>query len=118
MSDDQVTKRMGQLLRQGAALLSVACPKCNTPLLRLPDGSMYCAKCDKEVVEEKAVKVKAGQQIPSGDLFDLLASKVLKSLEVLAQSLPEKPHKEEIRAFAMTAKDLLEILTRIQELQK
>ncbi|MFX1318266.1 MAG: Sjogren's syndrome/scleroderma autoantigen 1 family protein [Promethearchaeota archaeon] len=117
MSDDQVTKRMGQLLRQGAALLNTACPQCNTPLLRLRDGSMYCVKCDREVVEQKPSQTTTDQRMVSGDILAQLSSKVLASLEILMQSLPEKPHKEEIRAFASTAKELIEILRGIQELQ-
>lgn len=117
MSDDQVTKRMGKLLRQGAALLNTACPQCNTPLLRLKDGSMYCAKCDREIVEQKIPQTIADQRMVSGDILTQLASKALASLEILTQSLPEKPHKEEIRAFASTAKELIEILRGIQELQ-
>jgi UPF0148 protein len=117
MSDNEVTKRMGQLLRKGAALLNTACPKCNTPLLRLKDGSMYCAKCDKQVVEQTAVAPSGEKQISSADSLNLLASKALVSIELLIHSFPEKPHTEEIRAFAKTARDLVEILKRIQELQ-
>ncbi len=117
MSDDKVTKRMGQLLRKGAALLNTACPKCNTPLLRLKGGSMYCAKCDKEVVEQKTVTPSADQHVATGDVLNQLASKVLVSLENLLHSFPEKPHTEEIRSFAKTAKNLIEILKGIQELQ-
>ncbi len=117
MSDEKVTKRMGQLLRKGAALLNTACPKCNTPLLRLQDGSMYCAKCNKEVVEQKAVTPSADSQGVSDDILSQLASKVLGSLEILIHSVPEKPHTEEIRAFAKSAKDLIEILKGIRELQ-
>ena len=117
MSDDAITKRMGQLLRKGAALLNTACPKCNTPLLRLKEGSMYCAKCDKEVIEQTAVTPSGEMQGSSVETLNLLASKVLVSIESLIHSIPEKPHIEEIRAFAKTARDLVEILKRIQELQ-
>lgn len=117
MSDDKVTKRMGQLLRKGAALLNTACPKCNTPLLRLKDGTMYCAKCDKEVVEQK-VEAPTAHQEANDELMNLLASKVLASLAILLQSFPKKPHTEEIRVFAQTAKDLIEILKGIQQLQR
>ncbi len=117
MSDNEVTKRMGQLLRKGAALLNTACPKCNTPLLRLKDGSMYCTKCDKEVVEQTAVASSGEIQFSSAETLNQLASKVLVSIELLIHSFPEKPHTEEIRAFAKTARDLVEILKRIQEIQ-
>lgn len=116
MSDENVTKRMGQLLRKGAALLSTACPKCNTPLLRLKDGTMYCAKCDKQVVEQRTTPstIQEGER---GDVLNQLATKVLTILEDYTRSLPQKPHPEEIRTFAAVVKDLVEILRGIRALQ-
>jgi hypothetical protein len=78
---------------------------------------MYCAKCDKEVVEQKIAQATTDQRPVNTDILTQLASKVLASLEILTQSLPEKPHKEEIRTFASTAKELIEILRGIRELQ-
>ncbi|MFW9830508.1 MAG: Sjogren's syndrome/scleroderma autoantigen 1 family protein [Candidatus Thorarchaeota archaeon] len=115
MSDENITKRMGQLLRKGAALLNIACPKCNTPLLRLKDGTMYCTKCDIEVVEQRANAQSSG--VASSDVLNLVASKVLMNLDSLTRALPDKPHPEEIRAFASIVKDLIEILRGIRELQ-
>ena len=116
MSDENVTKRMGQLLRKGAALLSTACPKCNTPLLRLKDGTMYCAKCDKQVIEQQTTPSTI-QEGASGDILNQLATKVLIILEEYTRSLPKKPHPEEIRTFAAVVKDLVEILRGIRALQ-
>ncbi|MFX0170152.1 MAG: Sjogren's syndrome/scleroderma autoantigen 1 family protein [Candidatus Hodarchaeota archaeon] len=118
MSDENITKHMGQLLRKGAALLNVACPKCNTPLLRLKDATMYCAKCDKQVVEQKATTAGVDREVVRENILNALATRTLSSLENLLQSLPEQPHPEEIRAFASVAKDLIEILRGIQKLQR
>lgn len=117
MTDEHVTKRMGKLLRQGAALLDKACPKCNTPLLRMPDGVMYCAKCDKRVVEEVATKEKEQVTVPKSDVLTQLASNIHLSLDILCETLPEKPHQEEIRQFAEVAKKLVETLRMIRDLQ-
>jgi uncharacterized Zn finger protein (UPF0148 family) len=117
MTDEHVTERMGKLLRQGAALLDKACPKCNTPLLRMPDGVMYCAKCDKRVVEEAATTEKRQATVPKSDVLTQLASNILLILDILSQNLPEKPHQEEIRQFAEVTKKLVETLHLIRELQ-
>jgi uncharacterized Zn finger protein (UPF0148 family) len=117
MSDENVTKRMGQLLRKGAALLNVACPKCNTPLLRLQDGTMYCAKCDKEVVEKEAPSPSEELDVSFDEILNQLATKVMINLERLTQSLPENPHPEELRSFADIVKDMIGILRGIRELQ-
>ncbi len=117
MNTEHVTKRMGKLLRQGAALLDKACPKCNTPLLRMPEGVMYCAKCDKRVVEETSLKEKEQKNLPKTDALTQLASKILLSLDILSNTLPEKPHLEEIRQFAEITNKLVKTLRMIRDIQ-
>lgn len=117
MSDENVTKRMGQMLRKGAALLNVACPKCNTPLLRLQDGTMYCARCDKEVVEKEPPTSRKALDVSFSEVLNQLATKVVINLERITQSLPENPHPEELRSFAEIVKDMIGILRGIRELQ-
>lgn len=118
MSDEKVTRQMGKLLRQGAALLNEACPKCNTPLLRLQDGSKYCTKCDK-IIKKHVKKPPKRKRVKKGnEVLNQLATKVLVSLDVLTQSLPDNPHPEEIRTFAAVAKDLVEILKALQGLER
>lgn len=117
MSDENVTKRMGQLLRQGAALLNEACPKCNTPILQLKDGSRYCAKCEKSLKESTPIRVHGEQAIPGNEVLNRLATEVLRGLDILSNSLPDKPHTEELRAFAKIGRDLVEILRAIRDLQ-
>lgn len=117
MSDEKVTKRMGQMLRKGAALLNIACPKCNTPLLRLQDGTMYCARCEKEVVGKEPPTSSKKLDVSFSEVLNQLATKVLINLERLTQSLPENPHPEELRSFAEIVKDMIGILRGIRELQ-
>ncbi|MFX0199701.1 MAG: Sjogren's syndrome/scleroderma autoantigen 1 family protein [Candidatus Hodarchaeota archaeon] len=117
MSDENITKRMGQMLRKGAALLNIACPKCNTPLLRLHDGTMYCARCDKEVVEKEPTPSRKEPDVSFTEVLNQLATKVVVNLKRITQSLPENPHPEELRSFAEIVKDMIEILRGIRELQ-
>ena len=42
-------KKMAELLKSGAAMLSETCPECGTPLFR-KGNETFCAKCDKPVV--------------------------------------------------------------------
>ena len=46
-------KRMADLLRQGATLTDLSCPACASPLFRLKDGMLWCAKCEKKVIVVK-----------------------------------------------------------------
>jgi uncharacterized Zn finger protein (UPF0148 family) len=116
MSDDNVTRRMGKLLREGSALLAKACPQCNTPLLRLRDGTLYCAKCDQTVVE-KAVATAAERSKPSKDILEQLNAALLLCLDALCRMLPEQPQLQDIQTFAALAKNLVDTLRAIRDLR-
>ena len=121
MPDEEVTRRMGDLLRKGAAILDKACPKCNMPLLRVPEGALYCAKCHVRYAEEKdgeTGEAAGTEPVLPKDVLTRLASKILVSIDSLCQTLREQPHLEEIRTFAAIAKDLVETLQIIRALQK
>jgi uncharacterized Zn finger protein (UPF0148 family) len=117
MSDDNVTRRMGKLLRGGAALLHKACPQCNTPLLRLPDGTLYCAKCDQTVLEQPAGVAAAEKPASGNDALSRLSTALLTCLDALCRMLPEQPQLQDIRTFAGTAKDLVDTLRAIRDLR-
>src|SRR6266702_2531399 len=51
MSED--VKRMADLLKSGATMLSDVCPECGNPLFRVK-GDIFCAKCNKPVVYARA----------------------------------------------------------------
>jgi UPF0148 protein len=51
MSED--VKRMADLLKSGATMLSDICPECGSPLFRVK-GDIFCAKCNKPVVYARA----------------------------------------------------------------
>ena len=42
-------KKIGELLRQGARMLSDACPECGTPLFQLSSGEVICPMCNRPV---------------------------------------------------------------------
>ncbi len=77
---DAEIRQMSNLLRDGAALLSQACPRCATPLFRLKSGEIMCPSCNQRVI------------IPAlgEDASRLIAASVVSSLEeTIAQKLEE-----------------------------
>ena len=46
---DKDVKRMAELLKSGAVMLSETCPICGSPLFKMRD-EVYCVQCDKKVV--------------------------------------------------------------------
>ena len=51
--DNTLVKRGANLLLQGATLTDLACPVCSSPLFRLKDGTLWCAKDEKKVIVVK-----------------------------------------------------------------
>ncbi|MBD3352816.1 MAG: hypothetical protein GF364_15115 [Candidatus Lokiarchaeota archaeon] len=48
--NDQVIKKMAQLLRNGATMLDLTCPKCDNILYRLKSSKIICPACNREVI--------------------------------------------------------------------
>ncbi|MEM2907517.1 MAG: Sjogren's syndrome/scleroderma autoantigen 1 family protein [Candidatus Odinarchaeota archaeon] len=59
---DEKISKMADMLRAGASMLSITCPKCNTPLFKYK-GEIYCVNCDRRV---KIVKEEEDQQVEEG----------------------------------------------------
>lgn len=118
MSEENVTRRMGKLLRGGAALLAKACPQCNTPLLRLRDGTLYCAKCDQSVLEKPAATTPVSEPTLANDALNRLNAALLTCLDALCRMLPDQPQLQDIQTFAGVAKDLVDTLRTIRELRR
>jgi uncharacterized Zn finger protein (UPF0148 family) len=52
-TEEKHIKRMADLLRQGNTLTDLSCPVCASPLFRLKDGTLWCAKDEKKVIMVK-----------------------------------------------------------------
>ena len=48
-------KRMAELLKTGATMLSDICPECGTPLFKMGEG-IFCPKCNRPVVMVKSTE--------------------------------------------------------------
>jgi uncharacterized Zn finger protein (UPF0148 family) len=46
-------KKMAGLLRSGATMLDLTCPRCENILFKLKDGSIFCPSCEQEVIIQK-----------------------------------------------------------------
>jgi len=46
---ENLVRRMSELLKSGACMLSELCPECRVPLFRLKSGRIICPKCGKSV---------------------------------------------------------------------
>lgn len=74
MSDEPV-KKAAELLRQGAAMLSEACPICHSPLFKLKSGEVVCPVHGRVYLvrsdeEEAKVKRQVSLEAVEGILID------------------------------------------------
>ncbi len=71
---------MADLLRQGDTLTDLSCPVCASPLFRLKDGTLWCAKDEKKVVI-----VKEGEEPPkqaaASTAYDKLEATLLAKMQ-------------------------------------
>ncbi|MHA1230180.1 MAG: Sjogren's syndrome/scleroderma autoantigen 1 family protein [Candidatus Helarchaeota archaeon] len=85
--DDNGIKKMAQLLKDGNTMLDISCPQCKSPLFRLKNNDIFCAKCQKKVVI-----LKDQQQLDSmnkatllSELDDILYTKIVTLTNLLRQ---------------------------------
>ncbi|MFA7397367.1 MAG: hypothetical protein GX799_09240 [Crenarchaeota archaeon] len=113
-------KRMAELLRQGATLTDLSCPVCVSPLFRLHDGTLWCAKDEKKVVV-----VKEGEQPPVVQQTTPKTSVAYDKLEVILmakiadiQSKIEKTNDiDELQKLTVALSELLNNVDKIKKLK-
>ena len=109
-------KVMADLLRQGATLTQLSCPACSSPLFKLQNKDIWCAKCQKRVII-----VKEGDpepELPKEPRFSGLEKTIMTKIETLEKQLAEENDPEKIIKLGETLSSLLENLEKIQNMKK
>ncbi|HUV54599.1 MAG TPA: Sjogren's syndrome/scleroderma autoantigen 1 family protein [Candidatus Krumholzibacteriaceae bacterium] len=104
-------KKMGELLRQGARMLSDACPECGTPLFQLKNGDTICPMCNKPV---KFVKSDADPQAEAQK--KRLEESLRKKIDEVQARLDEADDPVLIGELTDTLMKLMEALDRAKKL--
>jgi UPF0148 protein len=107
---------MVDLLRQGATLTNLACPACSSPLFKLKNGDIWCAKCEKKVII-----VKEGEEptkITSHILMDTLETTLLTKVQEIQNKMQHEERIEELQKLGTTLSQLLENLEKIKKAKK
>jgi len=114
-TDDKPIKRMADLLRQGATLTDLSCPACSSPLFRLKDGSLWCAKCEKKVI---VVKEGEEQEKASSAAYDKLEATLLAKVQGIQDKIQNTEDVEELQKLSTTLSELLGNLEKIKKMKK
>jgi UPF0148 protein len=109
-------KRMANLLRQGTALTDLACPACASPLFRLKNGELWCAKCEKKVIV-----VKEGEEptnIAGNVVLDTLEVTLLAKVQEIQNKMQREQNVEKLQKLSKTLAELLENLEKTKKVKK
>jgi len=116
--DKESIKRMAELLRQGATLTDLSCPNCFSPLFRLQDGMLWCAKDEKKVVV-----VKEGEQPPqpvqpppkANTAYNKLEAILMAKIEDIQNKIEKTQDIDQLQKLTVT---LSELLTSVEKIKK
>ncbi|MCW4046332.1 MAG: hypothetical protein NWE99_02045 [Candidatus Bathyarchaeota archaeon] len=112
--EDQPIKRMADLLRQGATLTELSCPVCASPLFRLQDGTLWCAKDEKKVIV-----VKEGEEPEAGSTaYDKLEATLLSKVQQIQDKIQSTEDVEELQKLSAALSELLSNLERVKKMKK
>lgn len=106
-------KKMSELLRTGAVMLSATCPDCKVPLFKLRSGEIICPSCDRRVVfaadEQEAKRVVTEQTVIS-EAESVVLEKISDLTRLIKQSSSEESY--------LLAKQLLRWLSIAEKIKK
>jgi UPF0148 protein len=122
--DNTHIKRGAELLMQGATLTDLACPVCFSPLFRLKDGTLWCAKDEKKVVV-----VKEGEEMPKmkpptpavqapSTAYDKLEATLMKKVDEIQSKMEKTENPAEIQKLSTALSELLGSLEKIKQMKK
>jgi UPF0148 protein len=106
---------MADLLRQGSTLTNLACPVCASPLFRLKDGTLWCAKCEKKVV---VVKEGEEPKVTSAMAMDTLEATLMVKIQKIQNKMQSTEKAEELEKLSKTLSELLDNLEKLRKIKK
>jgi UPF0148 protein len=107
-------KRMADLLRRGATLTELSCPVCASPLFRLKNGTLWCAKDEKRVIVVKEGEEHVGV---TNLAYDKLEATLLAKVEDLKTKIQQTENVEELQKLSNALSELLSNLEKIKKMK-
>ena len=106
---------MADLLTQGSTLTELACPACASPLFKLKNGDIWCAKCEKKVIVVKDDKEPA--RLTKSMALDTLESTLLAKVQEIQSKMQNEQNVEELQKLASVLSGLLENLEKTRKIK-
>jgi UPF0148 protein len=117
--DSNPIKRMAELLRQGATLTDLSCPVCASPLFRLRDGTLWCAKDEKKVVivKEGEEPPRQAASAPSTTAYDKLEATLMAKITDIQGRIEKTEDIDEIQKLTVALSELLNSVEKIKKMK-
>ena len=113
MAED--VKRMAELLKSGATMLSDICPECGSPLFRIK-GEVFCAKCNKPVVYARAMGPQA--TVSPSHLLDSLEQTIVAKLNEANEFLRAEKNPEKLSVYSNLVFGWLSTLEKLRAVRE
>jgi UPF0148 protein len=107
-------KRMADLLKSGATMLSDVCPNCGSPLFKVK-GDIFCAKCNKPVVYARATGPQA--TVSTSVLFETVEQTVIAKIGETNELLKSEKDPERLSAYSNLVFGWLSMLEKLRALR-
>ena len=118
-TDDTSIKRMAELLTRGATLTDLSCPACSSPLFKLQNGTLWCAKDEKKVIV-----IKEGEDPPkpvaeqsSKKAYDKLETTLLAKVHDIQGKIEQTQDVDELQKLTLALSELLNNLEKIKKMK-
>jgi len=108
-------KRMAELLKAGATMLSDTCPECGTPLFKMGEG-IFCPKCNRPVVIVKSTEDES--KIASEHVLANTEQTILKKIRETDESIRREKDPEKLIQLGTALSGWLTALERIRRLKE
>ncbi|MBS7625884.1 hypothetical protein KEJ51_02420 [Candidatus Bathyarchaeota archaeon] len=107
-------KRMSDLLKSGATMMSEACPECGSPLFKV-GSDIICAKCNKPVVILRAAEEES--KIIGSRILDDLEQTVLSKIREMNSVISSEGDVERLTQYGRALSTWLETLEKVRRLR-
>src|SRR5260370_13654537 len=111
LSED--VRRMADLLKSGATMPPDTCAVCGSPIFRIK-GEVFCAKCNKPVVYEKATATGPSAKISPSHLLDSLEQTIVTKLSEANEALKTEREPERLAVYSNLVYGWLSTLEKLR----
>jgi len=115
--DNDPIKRMAELLRQGATLTDLSCPVCSSPLFRIEDGTLWCAKDEKKVVVVKEGEEPPKQAPQPNSAYDKLEATLMAKIVDIQGKIEKTEDVDELQKLTVALGELLNSVEKIKKMK-